>query len=68
MLLYKSVSIIFRQELEVTQTAGFGKFMFGKTAVVYTATDPSGNTAKCTIHITLQSKSYNQNIDRNSKN
>jgi hypothetical protein len=43
-------------ELLISQTHSFGRFPFGTTAVTYSARDSSGNTANCTIYITLQSK------------
>jgi hypothetical protein len=45
-----------REELLISQTHSFGRFPFGTTAVTYSARDSSGNTANCTIYITLQSK------------
>jgi hypothetical protein len=45
-----------REELLITQSHTFGRFPFGTTLVTYTATDSSGNTASCSINITLQSK------------
>jgi hypothetical protein len=49
-----------REELLITQSHTFGRFPFGTTLVTYTATDSSGNTAACSINITLQSKLENE--------
>ena len=45
-----------REELTIRQSHAFGRFPFGTTAVTYTASDSSGNTATCNISITLQSR------------
>ena len=58
----KSYTLLFREDVKITQNRGFGKFKFGTTKVVYKASDPSGNKARCTIHITLQSKQYIRNL------
>ena len=46
-----------REPLTITQTHQFGRFKFGDTDVIYTATDSSGNTAQCKINIRLASMS-----------
>lgn len=47
-----------RGELKITQTHRFGRFPFGTTDVVYTATDEEGNNATCDISVVLQRKQF----------
>ena len=47
-----------RGELTITQTHRFGRFPFGTTDVVYTATDEEGNNATCDISVVLQRKQF----------
>lgn len=45
-----------KDELDIKQTRPFGRFPFGDTEVVYTATDSSGNGVECRITVRLQRK------------
>ena len=45
-----------RGDLTITQTHQFGRFPFGNTDVVYTATDGAGNSVTCNISVVLQRK------------
>ena len=45
-----------RSDLTITQTHQFGRFPFGTTDVVYTATDDARNSVTCNISVVLQRK------------
>jgi CUB/sushi domain-containing protein len=51
-----------REPLSINQSHTFGRFPFGTTLVTYTAVDPSGNAAFCSINITLQSKRRRESL------
>ena len=51
-----------RGDLTITQTHQFGRFPFGNTDVVYTATDGAGNSVTCNISVVLQRKHLVQQL------